>query len=469
MAFIHSPKIVTDGLVLALDAGNTKSYTSGSTTWFDKSGFGNNGTLTNGPTFSSANGGSIVFDGVNDYVSCPTTTMPNPFINFTFNIYTGSTLPITGGLQLWLDGADSSTFTTSSQYLVAQWRDKSGNNRHASQESTIYQPKRFGTKNGYGAVYFSANYMTTGNFFNYVEYTKIAVHIHRSNTSNTTGNIVSSQNGNHATWYNGGPYFSTYHNGSVAASSVSTLNTWNVGLAEFSGSSGNLTSNIYINNTLTGTGITTTDATPNSNIELGGFAGPGNYLTGSIAEVLVYNRVLTLTEKTDIYNYLNNKWGITTNATELFSTTPSPNFNGYTKIAWFNPSIYITNNNIISGGVNDGQHAFWMAGGTKLNAGHNGTWNRVVSTTTIDLNKWWFGAVTFHPTDGWKLYVNGVLESTNNNTDVYINGRIVRIGAFDNNSNLFTGQINMTQIYNRALSAQEVLQNYNATKGRFGL
>ncbi len=66
--FAHSPKIVTDGLVLALDAGNTKSYVSGSTTWFDKSGFSNNGTLTNGPTFNSDNLGSIVFDGVDDYV-----------------------------------------------------------------------------------------------------------------------------------------------------------------------------------------------------------------------------------------------------------------------------------------------------------------------------------------------------------------------------------------------------------------
>jgi len=68
--FSHSPKIVTDGLVLALDAGNTKSYPGSGTTWFDRSGNARNGTLTNGPTFSSANGGSIVFDGVDDYVSC---------------------------------------------------------------------------------------------------------------------------------------------------------------------------------------------------------------------------------------------------------------------------------------------------------------------------------------------------------------------------------------------------------------
>jgi hypothetical protein len=44
------------------------SYVSGSTTWIDVAG-SNNGTLTNGPTFNATNGGSIVFDGTNDYVS----------------------------------------------------------------------------------------------------------------------------------------------------------------------------------------------------------------------------------------------------------------------------------------------------------------------------------------------------------------------------------------------------------------
>ena len=68
MSFNYSPKIVTNGLVLCLDAANTKSYVSGSTIWTDLSRSGNTGTLTNGPTFSSANGGSIVFDGTNDCV-----------------------------------------------------------------------------------------------------------------------------------------------------------------------------------------------------------------------------------------------------------------------------------------------------------------------------------------------------------------------------------------------------------------
>jgi hypothetical protein len=71
MAFAYSPKIVTDGLVFAVDAANTKSYPGSGTTWKDLSGNGNDGTLINGPTFDSGNGGSIVFDKTNDYVEGP--------------------------------------------------------------------------------------------------------------------------------------------------------------------------------------------------------------------------------------------------------------------------------------------------------------------------------------------------------------------------------------------------------------
>lgn len=80
MAFNFSPKIVTNGLVLALDAANTKSYISGSTTWNDLTPNGNNGTLTNGPTFNSGNGGSIVFDGTNDYIDINNSTSLNPTV-----------------------------------------------------------------------------------------------------------------------------------------------------------------------------------------------------------------------------------------------------------------------------------------------------------------------------------------------------------------------------------------------------
>jgi len=66
-----SQDIVRDGLVLWLDANDKTSYPGTGTVWRDLSLSGNIGTLTNGPTFDSANGGSIVFDGSNDYVRIP--------------------------------------------------------------------------------------------------------------------------------------------------------------------------------------------------------------------------------------------------------------------------------------------------------------------------------------------------------------------------------------------------------------
>jgi hypothetical protein len=71
MAVSYNPKVVTDGLVLCLDAGNTKSYPGSGTTWTDLSGNGNNGTLVSmdGNNYSSANGGYLDFDGSSDYVN----------------------------------------------------------------------------------------------------------------------------------------------------------------------------------------------------------------------------------------------------------------------------------------------------------------------------------------------------------------------------------------------------------------
>ena len=59
MATNYNPKIVTDGLLFCVDAGNTKSHSGSGTTWNDISGRGNTLTATSSPTFSSSNGGSI--------------------------------------------------------------------------------------------------------------------------------------------------------------------------------------------------------------------------------------------------------------------------------------------------------------------------------------------------------------------------------------------------------------------------
>jgi hypothetical protein len=83
--YYGTPPIVTNGLVLNLDAANTKSYISGSTVWRDVSGNNNSGSLVGGPTFSSGNGGSIVFDGSNDYCTLGTKNLIQN--DFTISIW----------------------------------------------------------------------------------------------------------------------------------------------------------------------------------------------------------------------------------------------------------------------------------------------------------------------------------------------------------------------------------------------
>jgi len=78
-------KIVTDNLVFFLDAGNTKSYSDGDTTWTDISGNENNATLVNGVGYSSNDGGSLTFDGTNDYVS-ETSALSDSFLQGNYSI-----------------------------------------------------------------------------------------------------------------------------------------------------------------------------------------------------------------------------------------------------------------------------------------------------------------------------------------------------------------------------------------------
>lgn len=81
MAFHRGPKIVTDGLVLALDAGNAKSYPGTNSVCYDRSGNGNNGTLINGVGFTNSGVPRFQLDGTNDRIQ-----VPKDLNGFTHNI-----------------------------------------------------------------------------------------------------------------------------------------------------------------------------------------------------------------------------------------------------------------------------------------------------------------------------------------------------------------------------------------------
>ena len=125
MGIARGPKIVTSGLVLALDAADKLSYRGSGTTWRDLSGNNNTGTLTNGPTFSTGNMGSIVFDGIDDYVA-----IANLFLNTITNItlqgwvYISSTslkgpfVKVGGGVNGYAIGVGGNDFDTSGNQII---------------------------------------------------------------------------------------------------------------------------------------------------------------------------------------------------------------------------------------------------------------------------------------------------------------------------------------------------------------
>lgn len=78
MGIAYNTSIVRNGLVLHLDAANVKSYPGSGTTWADLSGNGNNGALTNGPTYNSDGKGNFIFDGVDDYCDAGTSSTLKP-------------------------------------------------------------------------------------------------------------------------------------------------------------------------------------------------------------------------------------------------------------------------------------------------------------------------------------------------------------------------------------------------------
>jgi hypothetical protein len=81
------PDIVASGLRLVYDAANPTSYPGSGTSWFDLSGNSNNGTLVNGVGYNSANGGSLVFDGVDDQIDVGSTLSSQVGPNLTVGAF----------------------------------------------------------------------------------------------------------------------------------------------------------------------------------------------------------------------------------------------------------------------------------------------------------------------------------------------------------------------------------------------
>ena len=124
--------IVRTNLSLYLDAANTSSYPGSGNTWFDISGNGYNATLLNGITFSSSNGGSLVFDGIDDTASV---SKPNPNISGTVSMCA----------MLKFDNFNSGPIVIhKGAHYTYQFRSSDGTDRWTYADSTLYNYSTFG-------------------------------------------------------------------------------------------------------------------------------------------------------------------------------------------------------------------------------------------------------------------------------------------------------------------------------------
>ena len=250
--FAHSPKIVTDGLVLALDAGNTKSYVSGSTTWFDKSGYGYNSTLVNGPTFSSANLGSIVFDGADDYAQY---TLRSTITEFQYS----SSFTIECFAKIMEN--------TLNGYLI--------DNRAVDGNGTNYT--------GWGLL------QNEGTILGFVGgYPSFVFDWRNINTSTTDFNSTVFGKWAHIVWVN---------DGTLVGSKI-YLNGINATSQSYDNSTPPYTINYTGSHRLT-LGMSPADGTPG-----------GHFLSGSIAVARIYNRALSAAEVSQNFNALRGRFGI---------------------------------------------------------------------------------------------------------------------------------------------------------------
>jgi hypothetical protein len=144
MATLYSPKIVTDGLVIALDAANVKSYPGSGTTWIDLTGNGRNSTLTNGPTFGNTTVGNITFDGTNDYASLPG-TLTSTVLGWT---PLGSVGLSTMTIEMWFKTSDTSGYLYSKP-----WNGSGGYNITIDTTQIVIGPIHLNYANTSGLVF----------------------------------------------------------------------------------------------------------------------------------------------------------------------------------------------------------------------------------------------------------------------------------------------------------------------------
>ena len=162
------------------------------------------------------------------------------------------------------------------------------------------------------------------------------------------------------------------------------------------------------------------------------------------------------------------------NGTTQYATGPAVNMlpdSEYSKMVWFRLNDLNADNNLVSS--DGGGHYMFFSGGNKLYAGHSnvppyqgpGAFGSIATFTT---DTWYCATVTYSVANGISIYVNGVQD---NNTAMiaHTGNGSTNLACFGAGGNLLNGKIGRVLCYSRELTAQEVLNNFNATRNRYGI
>lgn len=182
MSFYRGPRIVTSGMVFYADAADKNSYPGSGTSMLDLSGYRNNGTLTNGPTFDSSGGGTLVYDGTDDYVDLGVgagtldqlsnvitvqamiyTGLPNSRMTIYSTGYTGAGLMFgtsantPGGLEVYYPSVfvaytNGSLLSANTWHHVAYTRNGTGSGTHAFYVNGVSQTLASDTASNFGTI-----------------------------------------------------------------------------------------------------------------------------------------------------------------------------------------------------------------------------------------------------------------------------------------------------------------------------
>jgi len=449
--------VVTNGLLLNLDAGFIPSYPTTSSTWYDISGNTNNGTLVNGPTYSS---GSIVFDGVDDIVSFPAITLGSTF-TISQTLVASAAYNSIGYMPI--GGGHVVSGSTYRGYVWFQTNNDATNPVGATVALVFNQDGEAGG--------FSFGLPTSIPRYTLFQYTLVkngsTAYFYINGSLITTQSVESGRN---FTVRNLGWSYSSYYmnrnlyNTQIYNRALSTTEVVQNYIATSPIVTNGLVLNLDAGTQLSYISGSTTwfDVSSNNN---------NGILTGSVLPTFSTNPSTLVFTRGSITSLPENRNSVVCNNTVGNDMTVS-SWIKTTQVGYNTQHyelMYIASSEK-GGAANDWGFGINVNGRIAFGAGTNdgtisgsivntGIWCNVVATRIKDT-----GLVT--------LYVNGSLSNSgisNIGNTLDANPKI-KIGSGDDFPAFsFGGSIATTLIYNRAITAAEVLQNYNAQKGRFGL